>query len=125
MTRFKALMTAIYPVTDVARAKAWYAEAFGVAPYFDEPFYVGFDVAGFELGLTPAKEPHHVPGTGGVVAYWGIDDIDAAHTRMVSLGAQPLAGVRDVGDGIRVATVLDPDGNALGLIENPHFGKRT
>ena len=123
MPQFKALMTAIYPVDDIARAKTWYAEVFGVAPYFDEPFYVGFEIAGYELGLSPAKAPHHLPGVGGVVAYWGVDDIDAAHARIVSLGAHALAGVRDVGGGIRVATVLDPDGNALGLIENPHFGK--
>jgi predicted enzyme related to lactoylglutathione lyase len=123
MPHFKALMTAIYPVTDLVRAKAWYAEAFGVAPYFDEPFYVGFNVAGYELGLMPAEPPRHQPGNNGVVAYWGVDDAAAAHARLLSLGAKELAAVQDVGGGIKVSTLADPDGNALGVIENPHFGK--
>ena len=120
MPHFKALMTAIYPTPDLARAKAWYSEVFGVQPYFDEPFYVGFDVAGFELGLIPA-EGRQQPGNAGVVAYWGVDGIAAAHARVLSLGARELAAVQDVGGGIQVSTVADPDGNALGLIENPHF----
>ena len=123
MPQFKALMTAIYPTADLARAKAWYAEAFGVAPYFDEPFYVGFNVSGYELGLVPAEPPLHQPGNHGVVAYWGVDDAAAAHARLLSLGARELGAVQDVGGGIRVSMVADPDGNALGVIENPHFGK--
>lgn len=123
MPHFKALMTAIYPVTDLARAKAWYAEAFGVAPYFDEPFYVGFNVSGYELGLVPAEPPRHQPGNNGVIAYWGVDDAAVTHTRLLSLGAKELGPVQDVGGGIKVSTLTDPDGNALGVIENPHFGK--
>ncbi len=123
MPHFKALMTAIYPTADLARAKAWYAAVFGVAPYFDEPFYAGFNVAGFELGLVPAQASLHEPGNRGVVAYWGVNDAAAAHARLLSLGATELSAVQDVGEGIRVSTVTDPDGNALGVIENPHFGK--
>ena len=123
MPQFKALMTAIYPTADLARAKAWYAEAFGVAPYFDEPFYVGFNVSGYELGLMPAEPPLHVPGNNGVVAYWGVDDAAAAHARLLSLGAKELGAVQDVGGGIKVSMLADPDGNALGVIENAHFGK--
>jgi len=69
------------------------------------------------------EPPDHVPGPQGVVAFWGVDDITAAHARVLSLGARELAAVQDVGGGIRVSTVTDPDGNVLGLIENPHFGK--
>ena len=123
MSHFKALMTATYPTTDLARAKAWYAEVFGVQPYFDEPFYVGFNICGYELGLMPAEPPMHVPGTQGVAAFWGVDDAAAAHARLLSLGAKELAPVQDVGGGIKVSTVTDPDGNLLGVIENPHFGK--
>jgi predicted enzyme related to lactoylglutathione lyase len=123
MSHFKALATAIYPATDLAKARAWYAEAFGVQPYFDQPFYVGFDIAGYELGLMPAEPPVHEPGNRGVVAYWRVDDCAAAHARMLGLGAKELAKVQDVGEGIKVSTVIDPDGNALGLIENPHFKK--
>ncbi len=111
------LRTAIYPAPDLVRAKAWYADVLGVAPYFDQPFYVGFRVGGFELGLVPDGEP----GTAGPQPLWGVVDLDDVHAKLVALGARPLDPVTDVGDGIRVAAVCDPFGNRLGLIENPHF----
>ena len=117
----KALMTAIYPVADITAAKSWYAEVFGVEPYFDEPFYVGFNIAGYELGLVPAEGTLHQPGNRGVVAYWGVDSADEAWKRVTAAGAKPLSAVADVGGGIRVGIVTDPYGNALGIIENPHF----
>lgn len=118
----KALMTAIYPVPDIAAAKSWYAQAFDVDPYFDEPFYVGFDVGGYELGLIPSEPPLHEPGNRGVVAYWGVADADKAWKRVTAAGAVPLDPLKDVGEGIRVGLVQDPYGNVIGLIENPHFG---
>lgn len=123
MPAFKALMTAIYPVPNVARAKEWYAEAFQAQPYFDEPFYVGFNIGGYELGLVPNEAPLHEPGNRGVVAYWGVDDAPAAFAALIALGAKELSAVNDVGEGIQVAMVEDPFGNALGIIHNPHFGK--
>ncbi|HXJ67326.1 MAG TPA: VOC family protein [Verrucomicrobiae bacterium] len=117
----KALMTAIYPVPDLAAAKRWYADAFGVEPYFDQPFYVGFSVAGYELGLVPSEAPLHQPGNRGVIVYWGVENGDAAWKRVTQAGAKPLDAMKDVGDGIRVGVVADPYGNAIGLIENPHF----
>lgn len=115
------LRTVVYHVEDLEEAKAWYAEAFGVEPYFDEPFYVGFDVGGYELGLSPVDGDRE-PGVGGVDAYWGVEDIDAAFRRLIDLGAERLEGIQDVGEGIRTATVLDPFGNPIGLVENPDFG---
>ena len=117
---FHGLRTAIYHVGDLDRAKEWYGVVLGIRPYFDEPFYVGFDVGGFELGLQP-DEPGAPRASAGVVAYWGVDDADAAFGRLLELGATGHSGVQDVGGGIRVATVLDPYGNVLGVIENPHF----
>lgn len=117
---FHGLRTAIYNVGDIDRAKEWYAAALGFGPYFDEPFYVGFDVGGFELGLQP-DEPGASRGSTGVTAYWGVDDADAAFGRLLELGATGHGDVQDVGGGIRVATVLDPFGNVFGVIENPHF----
>lgn len=114
---FLGLRTVIYPVADLAQAKAWYAQAFERAPYFDQPFYVGFEVGGFELGLLPDG----TPGTTGAQAYWGVADIDAAVARLASLGATVIEPVKDVGDDIRVAALRDPFGNRLGLIANPHF----
>lgn len=111
------LRTVIYPVPDLARAKAWYEQATGVKPYFDQPFYVGFAVGGFELGLLPDA----TPGTDGPQALWGVADAQAAFQRLLELGATQLDPVTEVGEGIRVAAVRDPFGNRLGLIENPNF----
>jgi predicted enzyme related to lactoylglutathione lyase len=113
------LRTTIYPAPDLARAKAWYSEVLGVAPYFDEPFYVGFAVGGFELGLVPDA----TPGTNGSQALWGVEDATGAYERLLELGAKPLEPVTDVGGGIKVAAVVDPFGNRLGIIENPGFDR--
>ena len=111
------LRTVIYPAPDLAAAKAWYTRVLGIAPYFDQPFYVGYAVGGFEFGLIP----NGTPGTAGSQALWGVADASAAHARLLALGAGPLEPVTEVGDGIRVAAVVDPFGNRLGLIENPGF----
>lgn len=111
------LRTAIYPVTDLAKAKAWYADVLERQPYFDEPFYVGFNVGGFELGLIPDGEP----GTAGAQPLWGVADIEASFARLVELGGKVIDAVTEVGGGIKVAAVEDPFGNRLGIIENPHF----
>ena len=116
----QGLATVIYHVSDVDRAKAWYATAFEQQPYVDEPFYVGFNIAGYELGLDP--DPNSASGTGAsAIAYWGVADAEAALARLVELGATDRLGVQDVGDGIRMASVIDPFGNVFGIIENPHF----
>lgn len=119
----KGLRTHKITASDLARAKRWYAEVLGYGPYFDEPFYVGFDVGGYELGIVPASGAEQ-PGVGGTVAYWGVDDADEAYARLIALGASAHEEVRDVGGGIRIGSVLDPDGNEFGVIYNPHFAAR-
>lgn len=114
------LRTAIYRVSDLARAKAWYAAAFGIQPYFDQPFYVGFNIGGYELGLDPDTSAIR-PGESGVVAYWGVQNLKETVEHFVARGAIVHSPAQDVGDGIKVATVSDPFGNLIGLIENPHF----
>lgn len=111
------LRTALYPAPDLAAAKQWYASVLGQAPYFDQPFYVGFNVGGFELGLLPDA----TPGTVGPQPLWGVRDAAEAFARLIGLGATELEAVHDVGDGIKVAAVADPFGNRFGIIENPHF----
>jgi predicted enzyme related to lactoylglutathione lyase len=117
---FQGLRTVIYHVSDIDRAKAWYAKVLGFPPYFDQLFYVGFQVGGFELGLDPDPEAGK-PGPGGTVAYWGVENADGAWKRLLELGASPQSDVRDVGGGIRVAALRDPFGNVFGIIENPGF----
>lgn len=107
----------IYHVSDLAKAKAWYTSVLEHEPYFDQPFYVGFSVGGFELGLVPDG----TSGPGGTVAYWGVADATASIKRLESLGAAVREPLQDVGEGIRVAAVADPFGNTFGVIQNPHF----
>jgi len=114
------LRTVIYYVSDMERAKAWYRSLLAIEPYFDQPFYIGFNVGGFELGLHPANDDHK-SGPGGVVAYWGVERMAEAWARATGLGAVAVEQPQDVGEGILVAAVRDPFGNVLGLIENPSF----
>ena len=118
------LRTAIYRVGDLNGTKEWYGAVLGKQPYFDEPFYAGFDVGGFELELQ-AREPDDPDPVGGedVVAYRGVQDADYAYARLLELGAAERGGVQDMGGGIRVATILDPFENVFGVIENSHFSR--
>ena len=117
---FLGLRTAIYRVTDIEQAKNWYTSILGTPPYFDEPFYVGFNVAGYELGLMPSEGSAHDKSE-GVIAYWGVDNAEAALQSLLEKGATKHEEVQDVGGGIMTASVRDPFGNVFGIIENPHF----
>jgi predicted enzyme related to lactoylglutathione lyase len=119
---FLGLRTVVYYVADLDRAKAWWSNLLGIEPYFDQPFYVGFNVGGYELGLHPLEEESgDAPGPCSTITYWGVDDIEAAHARIRALGAVEHQAIQDVGGGIMVAAVVDPFGNTVGLIKNPHF----
>ena len=117
---FDGLRTVVYKVSDVGQAKAWYSSVLGFEPYFDQPYYVGFNVGGFELGLDPTPEGAS-PGPGGCIAYWGTTDCRDEVRRLIELGASAHGPVLDVGEGILVATVTDPFGNLIGIIENSNF----
>ena len=117
---FHGLRTVIYVNADLQAARDWYADVLGFPPYFDEAFYVGFNVGGYELGIMPADGVNQ-PGGGGGLAYWGVGNADIAFARLLEKGAKEQEPVTEVGGGIKVATVFDPFGNILGIIENPHF----
>jgi predicted enzyme related to lactoylglutathione lyase len=110
------LRTVIYPVKDLARAKALYGTLLGVAPYMDEAYYVGFTVGGQDVGL----DPHgHSQGMTGPVGYWHVADIQESLKLLLDAGAESLRPVGDVGGGKLIAAVKDADGNVIGLIQNP------
>ncbi len=113
----EGLRTVVYAVPDLDAAKAWYTDLLGQRPYFDEPFYVGFNIDGYELGLMPAEGGAGASST----TYWGVPDADAAYASLLARGASAQSPVTDVGGGIRLGAVTDPFGNALGVIYNPHF----
>jgi predicted enzyme related to lactoylglutathione lyase len=120
LTMFLGLRTAVYYVNDMSEARDWYSSILGIAPYFDESFYVGFNVSGFELGLHPGEGKSKGEGQ---VPYWGVENAEASLQRLLELGATRHEDVQDVGGGIKVATVKDPFGNVFGIIENPQFGE--
>lgn len=115
---FLGLRTLMYPAPDLEATKQWYTQAFGVEPYFDMPFYVGFNIGGYELGLDPNAPKG---ASGGAQAYWGVAKIEEAMAHLISLGAAIHEDIQDVGEGIKVAVVKDPFENLIGIIENPHF----
>ncbi len=114
------LRTAIYKVGDINTAKGWYAKAFRNEPYFDEPFYVGFNIGGYELGLQPEPKPT-LEKAESVTALWGVEDIHMEYERLLDLGASAHEKPTNVGGELMVASVKDPWGNVLGLIYNPEF----
>lgn len=117
---FLGLRTLGYRVPELEKAKLWYEKVLGISPYFDEPFYVGFNVAGYELGLMPTEDAV-INGSENILVYWGVQDIQHAYDRLLSLGAAAYEAPTHVGSNIMTAAVKDPWGNIFGLIYNPHF----
>ncbi|WP_433679609.1 VOC family protein [Nocardia sp. CA-119907] len=109
------IKTVLHPVSDLATAKEVYAALIGAPPQIDGTYYVGFDVAGQHIGLVPGGGPQ---GMTAPVAYWHVPDIEAKLAEVTAAGATVREPVRDVGEGRLVATVTDPDGNVLGLLQD-------
>jgi predicted enzyme related to lactoylglutathione lyase len=110
------MKTVVYPVRDAAAAREYYRTLLGVDPHSDTPYYVGFTVGGQEIGL----DPHgHAKGMTGPVGYWHVDAVRPTVDRLVAAGAELAGEVTDVGGGTLMATLTDPDGNVLGLIQKP------
>jgi len=114
------LRTTIYKVSALQQATEWYAQAFETTPYFNEPYYVGFNIHGFELGLQPEEESV-ADKPESVVAYWGVADIHQTYKRLIKLGATEHEPPYNVGGELMTATVKDPFGNVIGLIYHPNF----
>lgn len=114
------LRTTIYKVPDLTTAKAWYRLAFETKPYFSEPYYVGFNIKGYELGLLlDAKKADQK--SDNVITYWGVEDIQKSYDEFISFGATEHETPNNVGGAIMVASICDPWGNVIGLIYNPEF----
>jgi predicted enzyme related to lactoylglutathione lyase len=109
------IKTVLHPVSDLTAAKALYTALLGLAPQADSEYYVGFDVGGQHIGLLPGGGPQ---GMTSPVAYWEVPDIEAKLAEVTAAGATVKEPVRTVGGGRLVATVTDPDGNVLGLLQD-------
>ncbi|MEU5978897.1 VOC family protein [Streptomyces sp. NPDC047315] len=119
-----------YHTSDLEAAKRWYTELLGIEPYFNRPEYAEFRIGDYshELGLLDTRYigmlGEHTStdgGPGGVVAYWHVDDVQQTFERLLSMGATKLEEPRDFGEGFIGATVVDPFGNVLGIMDNPHY----
>jgi lactoylglutathione lyase len=117
---FLGLRTCIFKVSNIIEAKEWYSTAFNCKPYFDEAFYVGFNIQGFELGLQPAEIPNIFPAE-NVLCYWGVEDIASTYNHLLDIGATEHEAPQHVGGDIVVASVRDPWSNVIGIIYNPNF----
>ena len=111
----KGIKTIVYHVSDLEEAKLWYSEMFGIRPYFDESFYVGFNIGGCELGLDPSSSEYS--NGNNSITYWNVDHIDTAFGHFKSKNVIVHQEVHSVGDGIRLGSIRDPFGNVIGLIE--------
>lgn len=119
-TSFLGLRTCIYKVTDLKAAAEWYTKAFETEPYFNEPFYVGFNIAGYELGLIPDENPLAQKGD-SVHTYWGVVNVEKEYKRFIALGATDFEEPHNVGGELVVGAVKDPWDNVVGMIYNPDF----
>ena len=112
----QGIKTVLHPVSDLAKAKTVYAALLGVAPVADSEYYVGFEAEGQQIGLVPGGAAQ---GMTSPVAYWHVADIEAKLAEVTAAGATVKEPSRNVGGGRLVATFTDPDGNVLGLIQDP------
>jgi predicted enzyme related to lactoylglutathione lyase len=115
MTDIEGIKTVLHPVSDLAAAKAVYTALLGAEPTSDSNYYVGYEVGGQQIGLVPGGGPEQMTSP---VAYWHVSDIEAKLAEVTAAGAKVKDAVREVGAGRRVATVTDPDGNVLGLLQD-------
>jgi len=111
----QGIQTVLHPVTDLAAAKAVYTALLGISPQSDAPYYVGYEVAGQQIGLVPGGASQ---GMSAPVAYWHVADIEAKLAEVTAAGATVKEPAHDVGGGRLVATFTDPDGNVLGLLQD-------
>lgn len=128
---FRGMATANYWADDVPAAVAWYTEVLGSEPYFVQPHppappaYVEFRIGDHqaELGIVDRRyQPRPASGHGGVLLYWAVDDVGATYARLLALGASPYQPVTPRGDGgFITAAVVDPFGNVIGVMQNPHY----
>jgi predicted enzyme related to lactoylglutathione lyase len=111
----EGIKTLLCPVSDLATAKAVYAALLRVQPQTDSSYYVGFEVAGQQIGLLPGGGPQ---GMTSPVPFWQVPDIEAKLAEVTAAGATVKEPAHDVGGGRLVATVTDADGNVLGLLQD-------
>jgi predicted enzyme related to lactoylglutathione lyase len=122
---FRGFATLSFFAADHDAAKRWYADLFGIEPYFERPGYAEFRVGDHEdeIGIIDSRyAPHDTATTpAGAFMYWHVDDLEGTLARLTSMGATPLQPITERGHGFVTATVTDPFGNIVGIMHNPHY----
>jgi len=125
---FRGFATINYFADDMTAAEAWYTEVLGIQPYFRREFdgksaYVEYRIGDYqaELGIIDSRFAPHETGPVGVIMNWHVDDLEATLVRLISLGAKELQGITPRGEGFVTASVVDPFGNVIGIMTNPHY----
>lgn len=124
MLKLRGLTTMRYQAADLAAATRWYTELLGVEPYLRKPEHVEFRLGDYqhELAIFATKPNATEPVSAtGIVAYWHVDDVPAALHRLLDMGAREHEAMRDFGGGYVGASVIDPFGNIVGIMYNPHY----
>ena len=121
----RGLTTTSFWAADLTAAKQWYTELFGIAPYFERPGYIEFRLGDYqhEFGVIDSRyaPPGAQTGPGGAIVYWHVDDVQGAFAKLLAMGAQTYQAVTERGNGFVTASVVDPFGNILGIMYNPHY----
>ena len=121
----RGLANVSFYAADHEAARRWYTRLLGIEPYFVVPGYVEFRIGDYqhEFGIIDATyaPPGALEGPAGEIVSWHVDDVRAAFERLLALGATQYDGPRERGEGFVTASVVDPFGNILGVMENPHY----
>jgi predicted enzyme related to lactoylglutathione lyase len=130
---FRGFATIAYYADDMAAAEAWYTELLGIPPYFRRDVngmtgYIEYQIGDYqaELGIINSRfAPHDATpdAPAGVIMQWHVDDLSATLDRLIELGAKELEGITPRGEGFVTASVVDPFGNVIGIMSNPHYLK--
>jgi predicted enzyme related to lactoylglutathione lyase len=123
--QLRGISTVSFWATDHAAATKWYTDLLGVEPYFERPGYAEYRIGDYQTELGLIDSAYAPAGAAkvasGAVIYWAVEDVTATFERLLTLGAERLEGVQERGHGFITATVIDPFGNILGIMENPHY----
>ncbi len=123
-TRLRGIATISFFAADHAAARQWYTDFLGMEPYFVRPGYAEFRLGDYqqELGLIDSQyAPTKASGPSGAILYWHVDNLQATLDDLLSRGATQLEGIRERGHGFITASVVDPFGNIIGIMRNPHY----
>jgi predicted enzyme related to lactoylglutathione lyase len=124
-TVLRGISTVSFFASDLSAATKWYSDFLGIDPYFFVTGYVEFRLGDHqqELGIVDSRysQSSTTDSPAGAIVYWHVDDVEKTYQGLIALGAKPHAPIKDRGNGFRTASVVDPFGNVLGIMHNPHY----